>query len=221
MSNCADCGVSFSEVKNHILLSSNIQDISKYDEHIYSWIIGAEQAIATYNGLDKIRDFTITNTPPSTKTPLPDNLYMLESVKFDGHTSVYTAGGMYYNRDCGCNTTPCICVKWYQNGCYIYSSVPVENVTINYQAFPIDEEGYPYVRQSHLEAIIAYIKYMLLQARYDVGKVQKHVYKTRYNEWLKRRDDARAQDEVPNDNEMARLAAIWNSKLPIHYKEVE
>jgi len=59
---------------------------------------------------------------------------------------------------------------------------------------------------------------MMLQARFDEGKVPMGVYQTRYREWIMRRDAARAKDEIPSDGEMKRLANIWNSKLPVNYQ---
>jgi hypothetical protein len=59
---------------------------------------------------------------------------------------------------------------------------------------------------------------MMLQARFDEGKVNGGVYQTRYREWIMRRDAARAEDESPTDAEMDTLSAIYNSKLPVHYK---
>lgn len=220
MSNCANCGVSFSDIKNRVLLQSSMSNISKWDEHIYQWIIDAEREIGTFGGLLPHNNYKIELDNATTKIPLPDDLYTLTDACFGSNASMYTGVGSAFNKNCQCGggNTNCGCIKWYVNGCYIYTSRKVDEVTISYLSIPLDEDGFPYVKEDHVPAIIAYIKYALLQANFDDGKVQMAVYQTRYREWLMRKLKAKSRDATPNDAEMERLSNIWNSKLPVSYR---
>lgn len=220
MPNCANCGLSLSEIKNRVLLQSKVADIEQWAEHIYSWVLECERQIGTFNGLRKVVNYKIENDTPTTKTPLPDDIYQLEDVQFCGRASYYTGSSSHFATSCNCGCgADCTCVKWFVNGCYIQSSSKVSDVIISYLAMPIDEEGFPYVRESHISAIISFIKYMMLQSRFDEGKVPMGVYNTRYREWIMRRNEAIAYDNNPvTEEEMARLANIYNEKLPVHYR---
>jgi len=220
---CANCGLTFSEIKNQVLLTSKNADIEQWSEHIYSWTIDAERQIGTFAAMHKVMNYKIENEGGEglTLTPLPDDVYQLLDINFCGQSAFYTGVSNHFNTQCGCGCTTannCTCIKWFINGCYIQTSRKIKEVNVSYLALPIDEEGFPYVNQNHLDAIVAYIKYMMLQARFDEGKVPQAVYQTRYREWIMRRDAARAKDEIPNDGEMNRLANIWNSKLPVNYR---
>jgi len=218
--NCANCGLTISEIKNQLLLQTKGDDIEKWGEHIYAWVINAEKEIGTFNGLQKVYNEKLENDSPSTKTKLPDGIYQLQDVDFCGNFAYYTGASNHFNTKCGCgcaNTNDCSCIKWFVNGCYIQTSRKVDVMYVSYLAVPLDEEGYPYVKETHLKAIISYIKYMMLQARFDEGKVPQGVYQTRYREWIMRRNEARAVDEAPSDAELQTLANIYNSKLPVHY----
>lgn len=218
---CANCGLTFSEIKNHVLLSSKNTDIEQWSEHIYSWTIDAERQIGTFNGLHKVMGYKIENGEGKTLTPLPDDVYQILDINFCGQSAYYTGVSNHFNTQCNCGcagANNCTCIKWFINGCYIQTSRKIEEVNVSYLSMPIDDEGFPYVNQNHLDAIVAYVKYMMLQARFDEGKVPMSVYNTRYREWIMRRDAARSKDEIPNDAEMRRLANIWGSKLPVDYR---
>jgi hypothetical protein len=222
MGNCADCGASFSEIKNRLLLTSNKSDISKWDEHIYYWIVEAERSIGTFDGLHVVNNYTIKPDSHTTKINLPDDVYMLTDVCFGSQSSMYTGVGSYFNKNCGCgnsNNGSCGCIKWYTNGCYIYTSRSVGEATISYTAIPLDEDGFPYVKQDHVPAILAFIRLQMLQANFDDGKVNGAVYQTRQREWANQLRVARSRDNTPKtDAEMDRLSNIWNSKLPVSYR---
>lgn len=218
---CANCGLSMSEIKNHVLLQSSIGDIEKYGEHFYAWVLEAEKQIGTYNGMHKVLNYKITNDVATTLTPLPDDIYQLLDADFCNQYSYYTGASNNFRTSCNCGCSVannCSCIKWFVNGCYIQSSRKVEEVNISYLAIPLDDDGFPYVKETHLSAIIAYIKFMLIQGRFDEGKVAMQIYNTRYREWILRCREARSKDEVPNDAELERLANIFNAKLPVHYR---
>jgi hypothetical protein len=214
---CVNCGLSVSEIKNHVLMQSNIPDIEKYQENIVHWIFMAESQIGTFNGLHKYTNIELSNSSPDTKILLPDNMYTLDDVCVGGVSIRYSGEGSNYNSSCGCGggDNNCSCYTWFVNGCYLQFSSKVSKVTISYTAIPTDEEGFPLVNRGHLMAIVSFIKYMLLQSRFDDGKIPMGIYQTRYREWISRKTAARALDEVPTGQEMELLANIYNAKLPV------
>ena len=88
-------------------------------------------------------------------------------------------------------------------------------ITISYFYLPIDNDGFPMIKEGHEEAISAYLMWKYKAIEYYAGKVPQYIYKDLESRWYWLCGQARGNDNMPTNNEWDRIAAIWNSMIPV------
>jgi hypothetical protein len=84
-----------------------------------------------------------------------------------------------------------------------------------YMAFELDEDGLPLIEETHVDAVSAYLAWMVKFADYTNGKVAHHVYKELETRWYFLCGQARGDDEMPNPKELEYIASMYSQLLPM------
>lgn len=88
-------------------------------------------------------------------------------------------------------------------------------LTISYFFVPVDLDGFPMIKDNHVEAVSAYLMWKHKAIEYYAGKVPQYIYKDLEKRWYWLCGNARGNDNMPTKNEWERIGAIWNSMIPI------
>lgn len=95
------------------------------------------------------------------------------------------------------------------------SSSDVTSVDLAYYAVDTDDEGYPTIADSHEDAVSAYIMWKYKSRDYYNGKLPRYIYMDMQQNWNRLCGQARGNDNMPSPKEMKKVAAFWNSLIPI------
>jgi hypothetical protein len=87
-----------------------------------------------------------------------------------------------------------------------------------YLAFDLDEEGYPYIKDGHEKAVVAYILWKMKTADWLNGKLNQGVYDRLENRWYMLCGQARGDDEMPDSKELEYIANMYHQLLPMPNK---
>lgn len=106
------------------------------------------------------------------------------------------------------------------SGGYLNIGVEKGDVHINYQAMPVDEEGYPLVPDhvSFREAVYRYIVYKWLYPRYIRGEADARMIGDAEQKWLWYCGQAGAQAQMPSLGKMENMARRFISLRPNVYQ---
>lgn len=86
------------------------------------------------------------------------------------------------------------------------------NVRITYLGIPTDELGYPYVMRDHVEAIVYFCVWKVLNNSYIQGKTPKNVVDDIRLMWVSKCRDARGSQI--NEENVKKWSSIWANLVP-------
>lgn len=91
-----------------------------------------------------------------------------------------------------------------------FSGLDIDCVHIRYSGMPIDEEGNLMIPESHLQAIMRYIKYMDGERNnYPESKMERL-----QRQWHIQAQKARGADQMPNSLEARSILSKWMTHIP-------
>ncbi len=82
----------------------------------------------------------------------------------------------------------------------------------------VDEDGWPMIKQSHIDAVAHYLTYMWIKREYYQEKKPKYMKDDAEKEWHWKCGQARGNDELPDRDEMMYLSRVFNQLLPLPSK---
>lgn len=90
-----------------------------------------------------------------------------------------------------------------------------EKLVISYFFLPVDQDGFPMVKEGHEEAISSYLMWKFKALDYYAGKVPQYIYKDLESRWHWLCGQARGNDNMPTPQEWERVGQIWNTLIPV------
>lgn len=89
-----------------------------------------------------------------------------------------------------------------------------------YTAFDLDDDGMPYIKESHQIAVTAYLVWKVKFSDYTKGKIPHHVYKELENRWYWTCGQARGDDEMPDPKQLEYISNMYHQLLPMPSKNL-
>ena len=95
----------------------------------------------------------------------------------------------------------------------IYTSLKEGEVKVNYQAIPVDEDGYPLLIDNsvYLRALEAYIKKQVFTILFDTGKIQAAVLQNAQQEYAWAAGQLNSEFSIPSTSEMESIMRSWTT----------
>lgn len=97
----------------------------------------------------------------------------------------------------------------------IFTSLKEGTIEISYEAFAVDDEGYPLIPDNSavINALEAYIKYKHFTILFDLGKIQAGVYQNAVQEYTWAIGQAQSSMIMPSIDEMEAITNSWNTLI--------
>jgi len=219
-----------------VIRDLQLEDVSRIYDYLIEWSYEAEVLIGSYDTFLRVEcEIEFKNN----RAKLPNDFYQFISVKIGNQfpevtnrdfrlfnqespylakrnnqvSSTYT-----YDFDGTQNSN----MKMNIDNNYIHLSniEDGEKGGLSYTAFDLDDDGLPYIKQSHQMAVIAYLNWKVNFATYTRGKMAHHVYKELEGRWYFLCGQARGDDEMPNPKELEYVAAMYQQLLPMPTKNL-
>ena len=97
----------------------------------------------------------------------------------------------------------------------IYTSLKEGEVKVNYQAIPVDEDGYPLLIDNsvYLRALEAYIKKQVFTILFDTGKIQAAVLQNAQQEYAWAAGQLNSEFSIPSTSEMESIMRSWTTLI--------
>lgn len=116
------------------------------------------------------------------------------------------------------NGASCSCsdVTWaIQNNCILFNGNPgVTKITVQTLSLVIDNDGYPLVSESAVNAIVEYIQYKYcVRSRYGANKMDQFDVELHLKQWELQSAKARSEDAEMTDSEREPLVAMLTDPL--------
>tara|TARA_R110000765_G_scaffold45010_5_gene93052 strand:+ start:1527 stop:2309 length:783 start_codon:yes stop_codon:yes gene_type:complete len=154
------------------------------------------------------------NKEPTGSTPVTGN---------PNYTTTLTASGMngmvysnrYYIDNGGSHDHSSVPGNVSRNAFININQEDGKIITLSYFFLPIDDDGFPLIKEGHQEAIAAFLMWKYKAIEYYAGKVPQYIYKDLEQRWHWLCAQTRGNDNMPTKNEWERIGAIWNSMIPV------
>lgn len=111
-------------------------------------------------------------------------------------------------------------VHAFVNGYIYFNTIKDGKVGISYMGIEFDEDGWPMIKASHIEAVSKYLIYMIKLQELYAGEAPDYVVNRAERDWDFSCGQARGDDEMPNAQEMVYLARMWNQFVPLPNKNL-
>ena len=102
-----------------------------------------------------------------------------------------------------------------QNGCIRFESFQEGKVYVEFDCISTDNEGYPLIPETSVEAVSAYIIHMMETRKFyqDGNRIAQKQNAER--DWLIKCTQAYAEEEWPDSIEIRQIEGIWNNMYPL------
>lgn len=195
-----------------------LKDVSSMYDSLIEWAYDAELKIGSYKTFERKECLIkIKNS----RGKLPSDFYQFISFNIGGRYPEVTKRDFRLFHKAGDNLAT-------NDSNTLHSKMTIDNGFIHvtgikeeqngglaYMAFELDEEGLPLIEESHVDAVSAYLVWMIKFADYTNGKVSHHVYKNLENRWYWLCGQARGDDEMPDPKELDYIASMYKQLLPM------
>lgn len=166
-------------------------------------IVGTSKSRLEKVGKIKIADY---------RGELPCDLEHIIQVRDDkDHYYRYSTDSFHFSEDKGQHKGYTYKVQ----GSCIFTSIKDTELEVAYQAMPVDEEGYPLIKNNYVKALEAYIKMEWFTIQFDLGKIHGQVLANAQQDYYWK--VGQAQTEVPSVDEMESITNGWTKLSPSDY----
>jgi hypothetical protein len=91
----------------------------------------------------------------------------------------------------------------------------IDEITINYLAYPTDARGWPMIKEGHETAVAQYIMWQMKLIDFYNGKLPQYITKELEKRWYQLCGKARGDDSMPTSEELKQIGNMWNTLVPI------
>ena len=91
----------------------------------------------------------------------------------------------------------------------------IDEITINYLAYPTDARGWPMIKEGHETAVAQYIMWQMKLIDFYNGKLPQYITKELEKRWYQLCGKARGEDSMPTSEELKQIGNMWNTLVPI------
>tara|TARA_R110002012_G_scaffold160105_2_gene321810 strand:- start:3789 stop:5294 length:1506 start_codon:yes stop_codon:yes gene_type:complete len=91
----------------------------------------------------------------------------------------------------------------------------IDEITINYLAYPTDVRGWPMIKEGHETAVAQYIMWQMKLIDFYNGKLPQYITKELEKRWYQLCGKARGDDSMPTSEELKQIGNMWNTLVPI------
>jgi len=91
----------------------------------------------------------------------------------------------------------------------------IDEITINYLAYPTDMRGWPMIKEGHETAVAQYIMWQMKLIEFYNGKLPQYITKELEKRWYFLCGKARGDDSMPTSEELKQIGNMWNTLVPI------
>lgn len=214
----------------NVIRDAQLDDASRLIDSMIEWAYEAETFIGSDDTfIRKECEVTVKNF----KAKLPRDFYQFISFKIGGnYPEVTNRDFRLFYKNTGnlaqSTTAPSITnaisdehsssrLKMNITNGYIHIS-GIEQETkagLAYMAFDLDEEGYPFIKDGHEKAVVAYILWKMKTADFMNGKIPAGAYDRLEQRWYWLCGQARGDDEMPDPKQLEYIAAMYKQLLPM------
>jgi hypothetical protein len=191
-----------------------LRDTTNHIMNFIEWAFEAEMKIGSK---DTFSEKTQTLKIYNKKAKLPCDFYKLIDLMIGGDYNQPTSS-TFKTKEGHIDSTPS---KYYLDDSYIHFSSASDGteVDIAYLGVELDENGFPFIEQSHVDAVSAYIMWKHKAVEYYNQKLPQYIYKDLENRWYWLCGQARGNDNMPSQHEMQKVASVWNTLIPLVTKD--
>lgn len=230
------------KVSAKLVVANTIRDLdlqsgSKKFDAMIEWCYEAEKLIGAQDSFQKKEcELKITNY----RAELPSDFIKLISIKVGDSYLEYTArdftnfskggdpdeGGNLADRrsfDSQSNVNNPIqfgLAKFSIDGNVINVTIDSGTLGIAYFGKALDEQGYPLIEESHVEAAVAYLTYKIYNTEFIKGKISQGVFMEIKRRWLELCNNARGNSNLPDRKKADYIGGMWNSFKPSPPREL-
>lgn len=178
--------------------------------HIMDFIEWAFEAEIKIGSKDTFAEKTVEIDVYNKKAKIPCDLYKMLDITQGGNYIEPTSSTFRSNGTQKAST-------YYSDDAYIHlsSGDNGSKVLISYLGIQTDDEGYPYIETSHIDAVSAYIMWKHKAREYYAQKLPQYIYKDLEQRWYWLCGQARGNDNLPEPHELDKIGRMWNSLVPI------
>ena len=199
----------------NVVRDMGLDDVSFHYDSMIEWAAEAEVFIGSYETYERIEcEVDVENY----RAELPCGFYKLISLKIGDKYPEMTNRDfrLFYNAS---NNLSQIQdggeFKFSLDNHYIhFSNYKSGKAGMAYLAVPTDEDGFPYILNTHEPAVVAYIMWKMKTIDYIRGEVPLYVYQTLERRWLRLCAQTRGNDTMPDNKELEYASAVWKQLVP-------
>jgi hypothetical protein len=182
------------------------------NNHMMNFIEWAFEAEIKIGSKDTFSEITVELEIKNKKVKLPCDFYKLIDLKVGN--SFYKPTNYTFRSDADTDGKS---ERYYVDDQFIHFSSNSDGtkVKIAYLGIQTDDEGYPLIETSHVDAVSSYIMWKHKSIDYYNQKLPQYIYRDLEKRWYWLCGQARGNDNMPAQHEMESVARMWNTLVPV------
>ena len=180
------------------------------NNHIINFIEWAFEAEIKIGSKDTFSEITVELEVKNKKVKLPCDFYKLIDLKAGDTFYLPTNHTFRSDKNSGGRSQ-----RYYVDDEFIHFSGDVDKIKISYLGIQTDDEGFPLIETSHVDAVSAYIMWRHKAIDYYNQKLPQYIFRDLEKRWYWLCGQARGNDNMPSQHEMEAVARMWNTLVPV------